>query len=172
MLIPFSGTDGLIYRRCGYQCLYLFEDGGQLGFLTLQVLELGTQLIPLLYFFIADCPDDARTRELTFLGFYEAVGWRRVYIYFTVEEACHHLCESYICRRNGDLVRQRFMLMKSDVVEYVIDSVKRVQTRIRNMRHYLLTALYNAPDTIENYYRSIFRSSMGSRAGYGEAAYG
>ena len=74
--------------------------------------------------------------------------------------------------RNGDLVRQRFMLMKSDVVEYVIDSVKRVQTRIRNMRHYLLTALYNAPDTIENYYRSIFRSSMSSRAGYGEAAYG
>jgi len=73
--------------------------------------------------------------------------------------------------RNGNLVRQRFMLMKSDVIEYVIDSVKRVTTHIWNMRQYLLTSLYNAPDTIRNYYNSIFLNSIKSRYGYSEAAY-
>jgi len=55
------------------------------------------------------------------------------------------------------------MLMKSDVVGYVIDSVKRVTSRIRNMRQYLLTSLFNATDTIGYYYGGIFMNRM--RAG-------
>ena len=74
--------------------------------------------------------------------------------------------------RNGDMVRQRFMLMKSDVVGYVIDSVKRVTSRIRNMRQYLLTSLFNATDTIGYYYGGVFMNRMRGRYGYPEAVYG
>lgn len=70
------------------------------------------------------------------------------------------------------MVRQRFMLMKSDVVGYVIDSVKRVTSRIRNMRQYLLTSLFNATDTIGYYYGGVFMNRMRGRDGYPEAVYG
>jgi len=63
------------------------------------------------------------------------------------------------------------MLMKSDVVGYVIDSVKRVTSRIRNMRQYLLTSLFNATDTI-GYYYGVFMNRMRGRDGYPEAVYG
>ena len=74
--------------------------------------------------------------------------------------------------RNGDMVRQRFMLMKSDVVGYVIDSEKMVTSRIRNMRQYLLTSLFNATDMIGYYYGGVFMNRMRGRDGYPEAVYG
>ena len=36
--------------------------------------------------------------------------------------------------------------------KYVLDCLKDNPPRIRNIKQYLLTALYNAPLTIENYY--------------------
>lgn len=37
-------------------------------------------------------------------------------------------------------------------IQYVLDCLKDNPPRIRNIKQYLLTALYNAPLTIENYY--------------------
>ena len=37
-------------------------------------------------------------------------------------------------------------------IQYVLDCLKDNPPRIRNIKQYLLAALYNAPLTIENYY--------------------
>ncbi len=35
---------------------------------------------------------------------------------------------------------------------FVLDSLRENTTKVRNIKQYLLTVLYNAPLTIENYY--------------------
>jgi hypothetical protein len=54
----------------------------------------------------------------------------------------------------AEKVRERFLELTSFHLEYVIDSMKRTKTKIRNIRSYLLTALYRSPDTITSYYQA------------------
>ena len=51
-------------------------------------------------------------------------------------------------------VKVKLQLMKLDSthVQYVMDCMKQNTTRIRNIKSYLLTALYNAPITMGSYY--------------------
>lgn len=46
-------------------------------------------------------------------------------------------------------------MLRSDHVEYVLSSMEKTTTQIRNIKKYLLAALYNAPMTIENYYSAL-----------------
>ena len=39
-------------------------------------------------------------------------------------------------------------------MEYVFDCLRSSTTQVRNIRAYLLTALYNAPVTINSYYQA------------------
>lgn len=55
----------------------------------------------------------------------------------------------------AESVKARFLTLRSDHVEYVLSSMEKTTTRIRNIRKYLLAALYNAPMTIENYYSAL-----------------
>lgn len=50
------------------------------------------------------------------------------------------------------VVEERFLRIEEDHIIYVIDSLRKVSAKIHNIRQYLLTALYNAPVTISNYY--------------------
>ncbi len=59
-----------------------------------------------------------------------------------------------------EVVKSRFMKLDSSHIEYVIESMKRTTTRIRNIRQYLLAALYNAPTTIDSYYQQEVQSDM------------
>lgn len=52
------------------------------------------------------------------------------------------------------LVRDKLLKLDSGHINYVLDSMKRTTTHIANIKAYLLTALYNAPNTISNYYRA------------------
>lgn len=52
------------------------------------------------------------------------------------------------------LVRERFLQLTGEDVEYVVESMSRVSSPIGNIRAYLLTALYNAPATREQYLRA------------------
>ena len=50
------------------------------------------------------------------------------------------------------VVKSRFLKLNSSHIEYVFHAMENCPSDIRNIRAYLLTALYNAPVTIDNYY--------------------
>lgn len=52
-----------------------------------------------------------------------------------------------------EVVKSRFLKLNSDHLEYVMDCMRKTTTKITNIRAYMLTALYNAPDTMEHYYQ-------------------
>lgn len=52
-------------------------------------------------------------------------------------------------------VREQFLKINQEHFEYALDSLKQSKTPVRNMKSYLLTTLYNAPMTMENYYQNL-----------------
>ena len=52
------------------------------------------------------------------------------------------------------VVKSRLLKVDSSHVEYVFECFDRNTTKVRNIKSYLLTALYNAPATIDSYYRA------------------
>lgn len=69
---------------------------------------------------------------------------------------CSTAREIYIGREAipAEQVKKRFAKLNFAHMEYVFHSLYQNSTDIRNIKAYLLTALYNAPVTISNYYRS------------------
>ena len=60
-------------------------------------------------------------------------------------------------RINGEdmpqqVVKSRFLKLDSSHIEYVFHTMKECPSNIRNIRAYLLTTLYNAPATMDNFY--------------------
>lgn len=55
--------------------------------------------------------------------------------------------------KSREIVRSRFFKLNCEHIEYVVDRMKENTTDVRNVHTYLLTALYNAPTTIDNYYQ-------------------
>lgn len=53
-----------------------------------------------------------------------------------------------------EAVKDRFWRLEQSHVEYVLERMRETTTKIRNIRGYLLTALYNAPVTIGPYYQA------------------
>lgn len=51
-----------------------------------------------------------------------------------------------------EVVRNRLFKLNSEHIKYVIDCLKTNTTKVRNIRGYLLTMLYNAPVTMNSYY--------------------
>ncbi len=58
-------------------------------------------------------------------------------------------------------VKSRFLTLDSSHLEYVFDCMRRNTTQVRNIRAYLLTALYNAPVTMSNYYQAEVQHDFG-----------
>ena len=57
-------------------------------------------------------------------------------------------------RYPAELVRSKFLKLNSSHIEYAIDCFKGNTTKIRNIKKYLLTTLFNAPRTISGYYQA------------------
>lgn len=55
------------------------------------------------------------------------------------------------------MVKERMLSLQCEHIEYVLESVKNSTTQIHNIRAYLLTALYHAPETIHHYYAAQMR---------------
>ena len=53
-----------------------------------------------------------------------------------------------------EVVKSRFLKLNSGHIEYVFDCIDKNTTKVRNIKKYLLAALYNAPTTIDSYYRA------------------
>lgn len=60
-----------------------------------------------------------------------------------------------------DHVRNRLWSLTSAHLEYVFDCMHRNTTQVHNIRAYLLTALYNAPVTINSYYQAEVQHDFG-----------
>ncbi|MDR1464264.1 MAG: helix-turn-helix domain-containing protein [Oscillospiraceae bacterium] len=58
------------------------------------------------------------------------------------------------------VVQSIFLKLDSSHVEYVIDCLRRNTTKVRNIRSYLITALYNARFTMDSYYRAEVNHDM------------
>lgn len=53
-----------------------------------------------------------------------------------------------------EFVKSRLLKLNSEHIEYVIEGLKNNTTKIRNIKSYILTALYNSYATIGHYYRA------------------
>ncbi|MBP1548573.1 MAG: helix-turn-helix domain-containing protein [Oscillospiraceae bacterium] len=51
-----------------------------------------------------------------------------------------------------ELVKSKFMKIDIDHIEYIIECVSNNKTKIKNIKQYLLAAIFNAPTTIGSYY--------------------
>ena len=58
-------------------------------------------------------------------------------------------------------VQERYRRLDFEHVTYVLDSLRETTTKIKNIRGYLLTALYYAPITIGPYYAAAVRHDFG-----------
>ena len=63
----------------------------------------------------------------------------------------------------AEVVKSRFLKLEAQHIQYVLDSLKDNQPHIRNIKKYLLAALYNAPLTIENYYAAQINHDLYGR---------
>lgn len=53
-----------------------------------------------------------------------------------------------------EIVKSRFLKVTSSHVEYVFDCLDKNTVKVRNIKSYLLASLYNAPATMDSYYRA------------------
>ena len=60
----------------------------------------------------------------------------------------------------AEVVKSRFLKLDSSHVQYVMDCMKDNTSYVRNIKKYLLAALYNAPTTINSYYSSLVQHDM------------
>ena len=60
----------------------------------------------------------------------------------------------------AEVVKSRFLKLDSSHIEYVLDRMRENTTYVRNIKKYLLAALYNAPATIGSYYTSLVNHDL------------
>lgn len=96
------------------------------------------------------------------------------YDYQTEKEKTNEIVEimlDVICstkdtiRVNGEdmpheVVKSRFLKLDSSHIDYVLTSLKKNTSEVRNIRAYLITVLYNAPTTIDGYYTTLVNHDM------------
>lgn len=59
-----------------------------------------------------------------------------------------------------EVVKSRLLKLDSGHIQYVLDCMSNNTTYVRNIKKYLLAALFNAPSTIDNYYSSLVNHDM------------
>ncbi len=59
-----------------------------------------------------------------------------------------------------ELVKSKFLKLNSQHLEYVIGCMERNTTKVANIKAYLITALYNAPNTITHYFNAEVNHDM------------
>ena len=68
-------------------------------------------------------------------------------------------------RINGEdmpqqVVKSRFLKLNSSHIEYVLHAMNECPSYIRNIRAYMLTTLYNASLTMDNYYSALVNHDL------------
>ena len=96
---------------------------------------------------------------------YDKYGQRELY-----DELFEVICEVVCVKRQTirvageeypyELVKSRFLKLNSCHLEYVIGCMKETTTKITNIKAYMVTALYNAPTTINHFYQQEVQHDM------------
>jgi len=60
----------------------------------------------------------------------------------------------------AEIVRSRLLKLDSSHIQYVMETLSKNTTEVRNIKSYLLTTLFNAPATIGNYYKARVNYDM------------
>lgn len=60
----------------------------------------------------------------------------------------------------AQVVKSQLMKLSYSHIEFVLDCMKENTTHIKNVKQYILATLYNAPITINNYYKSLVQHDM------------
>ena len=60
----------------------------------------------------------------------------------------------------AEVVKSQLLKLDYTHIEFVLECMQQNTTRIRNIRQYLLTTLYNAPSTISSYYSALVNHDM------------
>ena len=60
----------------------------------------------------------------------------------------------------AEVVRSKLLKLNSEHIRFVTDCLKQNTMRIRNIRQYLLAALFNAPSTMSSYYTALVAHDM------------
>lgn len=63
-------------------------------------------------------------------------------------------------RLPAEVVKSRLLKLDFTHIQYVFDALDKTTTKIRNIKAYLLTTLYNAPATMEHYYLTQVNHDM------------
>lgn len=87
-----------------------------------------------------------------------------------IDEIVDLIVETVMCKSDkvliasnwysGALVRGKFMKLNYSHVEYVLHCLEGNTSKIKNIKKYLLAALFNAPSTISGYYRAEVNHDM------------
>ncbi len=60
----------------------------------------------------------------------------------------------------AEVVKSRLLKLNSEHIKYVVGCLNSNTTKVRNIRSYLLTSLYNAPTTISSYYTALVNHDL------------
>ena len=63
----------------------------------------------------------------------------------------------------AEIVKSRLLKLTAEHIRFVLGCLSRNTTKIRNIRQYLLTTLYNAPTTIDNYYAAMVSHDLAAQ---------
>ena len=95
--------------------------------------------------------------------------WQNKALY---EELFEVICEVVCVKRTTiriagedypyELVKSKFLKLNSGHLEYVIGCMHDTNTKISNIKAYMVTALYNAPSTMNHYYQQEVQHDMDS----------
>ncbi len=59
-----------------------------------------------------------------------------------------------------ELVKRKFLKINSEHIVYVIECVSNSKTKVKNIKQYLLAAIFNAPNTIGSYYTTWVKRDL------------
>jgi hypothetical protein len=65
----------------------------------------------------------------------------------------------------AEIVKRRMLELDQFHIEYVLETLGKNTTAVRNIKSYMLTALYNAPVTIGNYYQQLVNHDFNKSGG-------
>jgi hypothetical protein len=63
-------------------------------------------------------------------------------------------------KKPTEVVKSQLSKLNGEHIQFVMDCMNKNTTEIRNIRKYLLAALYNAPMTIDSYYSALVNHDL------------
>ena len=81
-----------------------------------------------------------------------------------VDEIVNLIVETVMCKNDkiliasnwypASLVKKKFLMLTYSHIEYVLHCMRGNTTKVKNIKKYLLAALFNAPSTMNGYYQA------------------